>query len=565
MNFGKIVLHLKFLKGVLLMFTLTINGEEKTFDKPLALKELIDDPQQQYYVALVNHRMRELNYIIESDAVVEFIDSKNAEAIFTYEASLRFIISKAFYNLYPNYDFKFNYSISRSTFCHVLNLPKSHSISQLIKEIEAEMHRIVEEDMPIERLEMTKDEAIDFYKKHDYNDKIDIVKYRPESTVHFYKCGNYMNYMYNLMVPSTGYIKNFKLRTYHPGFLIQYPRAEEQGEIPAFEDAPIYSRTLKQANKWAKRIDAESISKMNRYVEQHSIAEFVQMSESKHNQMIAEIGKIVKDNRDDIRLIAIAGPSSSGKTTFSTRLRIELMTQGLKPIMISLDDYYLDRDKIKPNEKGEIDLEHINTLDIELLNKNMLDLIDGKEVDIPIFDFSQKKRSGYRKLQIDQDHPIIIEGIHALNDTLTALIPKHQKYKIFISPQLQVNIDHHNPISITNLRLLRRIVRDKKFRNSPASRTISMWDSVRRGEFKWIYPHQEGADYIFNSGLAYELCVMKKYAMDTLEEIARDSEYFITANRLIKFLKYFKDIADEHVPCNSLLREFIGGSCFDLE
>jgi len=547
------------------MFTLTINGEKKTFEKPLALIDLIDDPDKEYFVALVNNRMRELHYIIDYDADVEFLNTTNSEAIFTYEASLRYLIAKAFYNLYPDYAYKFNYSISRSTFCHVTNLPKSTSTSKLIKELEAEMKRLVQEDAPIERLEMGKDEAIEFYKKHDYIDKIDIVQYRPEKTVHFYKSGDYVNYMYNLMVPSMGYIKDFKLRAYPPGFLIQYPRAEEAGRIPPFEDAPIYSRTLKNANKWSETIDANTIAKMNQFVERKEIAEFVQMNESKHNQMIAEIGNIVKENRDDIRLIAIAGPSSSGKTTFSTRLRIELMTQGLKPIMISLDDYYLDRDKIKPNEDGEIDLEHINTLDIELLNQNMLDLIDGKEVDIPIFDFGQKKRSGYRRMKVEQDNPIIIEGIHALNDTLTTLIPKHQKYKIFISPQLQVNIDYHNPISITNLRLLRRIVRDKKFRNSPASRTISMWDSVRRGEFKWIYPHQEGADYIFNSGLAYELCVMKKYAMDTLQEIPRDSEHFITANRLIKFLKYFKDINDAHVPCNSLLREFIGGSCFDLD
>jgi len=289
----------------------------------------------------------------------------------------------------------------------------------------------------------------------------------------------------------------------------------------------------------------------------------VQMNESRHNQMLAEIGDTIEEAAGEIRLIAIAGPSSSGKTTFSHRLRVELMTRGLKPVMISLDDYYLDRDQIEPDENGQIDLEHINTLDIDLFNQNMLDLIQGREVDIPHFDFMIKKRTGFKKLKIREDNPIIIEGIHALNETLTELIPHHQKYKIFISPQLQINIDHHNPISITNLRLLRRIVRDRKFRNAPASKTIRMWPSVRKGEFRWIYPHQEGADYIFNSSLAYELCVMKKHALDTLMEIPRESEHFITANRLIKFLKYFKDIDDELIPNNSLLKEFLGGSCFD--
>ena len=544
------------------MFTLTINGEKKTFEKKVKLLDLIDDTDAQYFVALVNNRLRELHYPIDYDATVEFLDATHQEAVFVYEASLRYLLSMAFLKLYPKYSFKFNYSISRSVFCHITNLEQDADMNEVLKNLENEMRRLIKKDLPITRLEMSKDEAIKFYKKHDYTDKIDVIKYRPEDTVHFYQCGNYINYMYALMVPSTGYLDNFTSRVYPPGFLIQYPRAEAGGNIPKFEDAPIYGRTLREANRWANRIDANTIARINRHAEK-TPNEFVQINESKHNQMLAEIGQTIEKNKDDVRLIAIAGPSSSGKTTFSNRLRIELITQGLNPVMISLDDYYLDRDDIVPDENGKIDLEHINTLDIDLFNRNMLDLIQGKEVKIPKFDFMEKKRAGYKKLQIKQDEPIIIEGIHALNETLTELIPQHQKYKVFISPQLQVNIDHHNPISITNLRLLRRIVRDRKFRNAPASKTIDMWPSVRRGEFRWIYPHQEGADYIYNSSLGYELGVMKKYALDTLLEIPRDSEHFITANRLIKFLKYFKDIDDKYVPNNSLLREFIGGSCFD--
>lgn len=546
------------------MFKITINNETKTYKSKVCLLDLIDDPNQQYFLALVNNRLRELTYEVDYDAIIEFLDTTNHEAIFTYEASIRYLLSMAFHNLYPDYKFKFNYSISRTTFCHVFNVEDSRSIRDITENLYKEMQRLVSLDIPIRRTEMKNEDAIKFYEKHGYEDKIDIISYRPEDTVHFYECDGYMNYMYNLMVPSTGYIQLFDLKVYPPGFLIQYPRAEAGGKIPKFEDAPIYGRTLRDANRWAERIDANTIAKMNEHAASKAMVEFVHMNESKHNQMIAEIGRQITRNIDDVRLIAIAGPSSSGKTTFSTRLRIELMSLGLKPVMISLDDYYLDRDQIKPDENGKIDLEHVNTLDIELFNKNMLDLIEGREVEVPIFDFMVKKRSGYKKLKISEKNPIIIEGIHALNETLTSLIPKHQKYKIFISPQLQINIDHHNPISITNLRLLRRIVRDRKFRNSPANKTISMWPSVRNGEFKWIYPHQEGADYIFNSGLAYELCVMKKYALDTLMEIPRDNEHFITANRLIKFLKYFQDIPDSVVPCNSLLREFIGGSCFDV-
>ncbi|MFP4079003.1 MAG: nucleoside kinase [Candidatus Izemoplasmataceae bacterium] len=545
------------------MFTLTINNEERSFKEKVRLIDLIDDPENNYYIALVNNRLRELYYEVDYDATVEFLDSRSAEAVHTYEASLRFLLAMAFHNIYPDYTFKFNYSISRAVFCHILNLESGSDMSKILKNLNDEMDRLVEADLPIRRTEMTTEEAIEFYQKYGYDDKIDVIKYRPEDTVHFYHCGDYMNYMYSLMVPSTGYLKDYRLRAYPPGFLIQYPRAGVGGKIPKFEDAPAYGRTLREANRWAERIHAENIAQINRYAETGNAVDFVQVNEARHNQMLSEIGRIINQNSSDIRLIAIAGPSSSGKTTFSNRLRVELLTHGLKPVMISLDDYYLDRDQIEPDENGDIDLEHLNTLDIDLFNKNMLDLIQGEEVKIPIFDFMVKKRSGYRTMKITENNPIIIEGIHALNESLTELIPQHQKFKVFISPQLQINIDNHNPISITNLRLLRRIVRDKKFRNARASKTIDMWPSVRNGEFKWIYPHQEGADYIFNSALAYEFSVMKKYALESLMEIPRDSEHFITANRLIKFLKYFKDIDDASVPCNSLLREFIGGSCFD--
>ena len=230
--------------------------------------------------------------------------------------------------------------------------------------------------------------------------------------------------------------------------------------------------------------------------------------------------------------------------------------------MISMDDYYIDRDKIPLNENGELDLEDINTLDIELFNEHMFALINGEEVEIPRFDFKLAKRVKGHKLKIEPNQPIIIEGIHALNEQMSSLIPKHQKFKIFISPQIQINMDNHTPMSTTDLRLIRRIVRDNQFRNSPAKQTMSMWSSVRRGEFKWIYPNQEGADYVYNSELTYELCVLKKYAIPLLKEIGVEDEYYITANRLLKYLKYFTEIEEVAIPCNSLLREFIGGSCF---
>lgn len=537
-----------------------VNNQEKEINAPVRVKELVDDFDKSLIVAKVNNRLREMSYRFFYDAEVEFFSLDDIEAVHVYEQSLRYLIAMAFHNIYPDYKIKFKYSLSRSIFCYITN-KEDLNMEEILQNVDAEMKRLVELDLDIERITTSKEDAMKFHEENGNLDKLELLRYRPEKNVHFYVCNGYTNYMYGYMVASTGYLKKYILKPYEVGFVIQYPRSENEGEIPPFKDAPKYIETLRKASVWADVVEADYITKLNHHVENKSVLEFVHMCEAKHNAMLTEIGDRVKDN-EDIRLIAIAGPSSSGKTTFSNRLRIELMTRGLKPITISLDDYYLNREDIPVDENGEVDLEHINTLDIDLFNQNMLDLIDGKEVDIPRFDFTTKRRAGYKKLQVKADNPIIIEGIHALNEELTSLIPKKNKFKIYISPQLQMNLDDHNPISITNLRLLRRIVRDKKFRNASALRTIKMWESVRRGEFRWIYPNQEQADYVYNSGLQYELCVMKKYALPTLQEIPSDSEYYITANRLIKFIKYFVDIEDEFVPCNSLLREFIGGSCF---
>lgn len=545
------------------MFEITINGKTQKFEQPIRVKDLLEKKDYSYPVARVNNRLRELSYLFSYDANVEFLSLSNVEAMTVYEASLRYLIAMAFKNIYPDYKIKFKYSISRSIFCYITN-KNDVNIEETLLNVEQEMLRIIDLDLPFERVTYTKDEAIAFYEKENYQDRIDLIHYRPEEKVHFYQCDGYMNYMYNYMVPSTGYLDKFNFIPYEVGFLIQYPRPETNEEIPEFKDAPKYVETLREASLWADVVEANTVAELNRHATNHQTVEFVHMCEAKHNAMLTELGEKIKES-ENIRLIAIAGPSSSGKTTFSNRLRIELMTRGLRPITISLDDYYLDREQIPTDENGNVDLEHINTLDIELFNQNMLDLIDGKVVDIPFFDFRTKKRGGYRPIQVSKSNPIIIEGIHALNNQLTKLIPHEKTFKIFISPQLQMNLDDENPISITNVRLIRRIVRDAQFRNAPAIRTISMWDSVRRGEFRWIYPNQEQADYVYNSGLAYELNVLKKYALPTLQDIPNDSEYYMTANRLIKFLKYFVDIEDFHVPCNSLLREFIGGSCFTEE
>ncbi len=544
------------------MFTVKIGEQTLTLEQKTPILELISiENQKKYIAAKVNNRLRELNYEVYYDCEIELLDLTNSDAVKVYETSLRYLLAMAFRRVYPQYSVRFSYNVSRSIFIQFLNFSGSIDNS-IIQNLKKEVDALIEKDISFNRVTMSKEEAIEIYKKEGYYDKIDILKYRPEKIVHLYECDGYLNYMYGYMVPSTGYLKYYVLRQYNPGLILQYPRAELGGLIPAFEEAPTFGKALKKAHQWAIICDAETVAKMNSHVSEETVVDFVNMCETKHNNMLAELGQIIEKDIDNIRLIAIAGPSSSGKTTFSNRLRIELMSRGINPLRISIDDYYLPKNQAPLDENGNPDLEHIEALDIDLFNEHMLKLIQGEEITLPSFNFKTGMREDGPKCKVDSKTPIIIEGIHALNDILTSSIPKHQKFKIYISPQIQINVDNHNPISLTDIRLLRRIVRDKKSRNTSAEKTLEMWNSVRRGEFNWIYPNQEGANYIFNSELTYELCVMKKYALPALQAINNDHPYFIMANRLIKFLKHFKDIDDKFVPCNSLLREFIGGSCF---
>ena len=544
------------------MFNVKIGKQTFQLENKQTILSLIPkDEQKKYYAAKVNNRLRELTYEVSFNCEIELLDLKNSDAVKVYETSLRYLIVMAIYRLQPEYSVRLSYNVSRSIFVQLLNKNQAFD-SRFIKNVVSEMKKIVEADYPLTRRLITKEEAKEIYKKQNEEDKMETLKYRPEKMVHIYECDGYLNYMFGYMVPSTGYLTQFIVKHYNPGFIVQYPRAEENGTIPAFEEASMFGKTLKLAHGWSKICEADTVSKMNDHVREETTVDFINMCETKHNDMLCELGNAIEKDIENIRLIAIAGPSSSGKTTFSNRLRIELMSRGITPLRISIDDYYLPKHQAPVDENGDPDLEHIEALDIDLFNSHMLALIQGDEITLPVFNFKTGEREEGQKCKIDAKTPIIIEGIHALNDYLTSSIPKHQKFKIYIAPQIQINLDNHNPISLTDIRLLRRIVRDKKYRNTSAEKTLEMWASVRRGEFKWIYPHQEGANFVFNSELTYELGVMKKYALPALQAIPDDHPHAITANRLIKFLKYFKEIDDKWVPCNSLLREFIGGSCF---
>jgi uridine kinase len=537
--------------------------KKQTFDKKVSLISLLDGVEnpKSFICAKVNNRVRELSYEVYYDAEVEFLTLKDHDSIKIYEASLRYIVAMAFARTYPELQIRFSYNVSRCISIHLLTPSFSATTAMLIK-VNHEIEKIVSSDFAFKRLIVSNEEASKIYKEKGYTDKLAILKYRPEKTVHLYECDGYLNYMYSHMVPSTGYITSYKLRLYAPGFLIQYPRSECGGEIPQFEDAPTFGRTLKESHDWAKVVGVDTVSRINGEIETAGPIEFINVCEARHNRMLAELGQLIEDSIHDTRLICVAGPSSSGKTTFANRLRIELLSRGIRPIRISIDDYYKSKGEVPLGEDGQPDLESIDALDIDTFNQNMLDLINGEEVQLPKFDFEKGQRVPGRLLKVGSEEPIIIEGIHALNDQLTTSIPKSNKFKIFISPQAQINLDDNNPLSLTDLRLVRRLVRDKKFRGSPAEETLGMWGKVRQGEFKWIYDTQEGSDYVYNSFLPYELPVMKKYAMPLLTAIDKESPFYPDAERLLRMLKYFIDMSDEWVPSNSLMREFIGGSCY---
>lgn len=543
------------------MYTVTLNGKQTQFDEKRTILSLVDDPDKRFVAAKVNNRLRELSYELGFDCEVKLLDLKDSDAVKVYETSMRYLIAMAFHNVYPQYKVKICYGISRSLLVTVVS-PRVKMDNAMLAAVTAEMRRIVESDLPFTRMTMSKSEAYDMFVADGDLDKAVTLQYRPEKICHFHKCGDYVNYMYGYVVPSTGYLKRFRMFIYDGNFICQYPRYEMNGEIPEFKDEPTFSKVLKRAYKWAKVCNADLISGINAHISEETEIDFINMNETLHNDMLHDLGNQILSDIENIKLICIAGPSSSGKTTFSNRLRIELMARGITPLRISLDMYYKNRKDIPYDEHGVQDFEDINALDIELFNEQIQALLQGDMVELPVYQFGDGRAEHGIPTQISPDTPIIIEGIHALNDRLSYSIPKYQKYKIFIAPQFQMNLDMHNPISYTDIRLLRRIVRDKKYRGASAERTLEMWHSVRRGEFKWIYPFQEGCNYVYNSALTYELCVLKKYALPALKEVPSDSSYYITANRLIKFLKYFKDMDDKWVPCNSLLREFIGGSCF---
>lgn len=542
----------------------TINGKKRKEKAPIRLIDLVSDDKHIYICAKVNNVLQELSYVLNSDANIEFLTIKDTETSSTYKRSLIYIISDAFYHLYPNYRLLFSYSISRALYVEINNADVT--INEKMKnELEKEIKRLVALDIPFSLINISRETAINVTKKYKREKMLALIKQHSDKSFDCYKCDDYFDYLFGRLAYSTGYVKDWKLHRLGRGLIIQYPRPEENGQIPKFEDAPIYFKALQNSDKWAQEMGCRFVGDINaKLIKEKNAIDFINECEARHARMLCELGETIEKNINRLRLICIAGPSSSGKTTFANRLRVELLSRGIHPTMISLDNYYLPRAKMPRDSEGNYDFECLEALNIDLFNKQMLDLTNGKTIMMPIYNFGDESKKAFKKLkQNDNKHIVIIEGIHALNEKLTSKIKRELKYKIYISPQIQVNLEENAPLSLTDFRLIRRITRDYKFRNTPAIDTIQMWPRVRAGEFKYIYKGIENADYVFNSFSFYELCAYRKYTYPLLKDIKQTEPLYPHAERLMKMLHHFIPLSDKWIPCNAIVREFIGGSCFE--
>lgn len=506
-----------------------------------------------------NNEVKSLDYEIDKNGTIELIDITNKDGMRIYRRGLVYILSKAFEALYPNAKTEINYQLSNSMLCEVIDAEVN---DEMIQNINKKFKEIVDQDLPIIKKKMTKKEAKEFYSV-EKNEKGRLqIEDGYKDTVSLYYCEDYYNYFYGVLPISTGFAKLYEIVKYHNGILIRYPNRKDVTKLPVFEENKKLLETLDEYEDLHETLHVQTLYKLNRIIKRKKIKEYILLDEALHEKKLARIADdIVK--KDKVKVILIAGPSSSGKTTFAQRLGIQLRLNGLKPVTMSVDNYFVERQDNPKDADGNYDFECIEAIDTNLFNDHILKLLNGEEIDVPTFDFEVgTKRYNGEKMRLKDDQILVIEGIHCLNDKLTSLIPKEQKYKIYISCLTVLNLDFNNRISTTDSRLIRRIVRDHQFRGYSALHTLKMWDSVNRGEEKNIFPYQEQADSMFNSSLIYEIAVLKDYAIPLLKEIDNSCPEYSEAKKLLSMLEYFNSVPAEYVPTNSLIREFIGGSIF---
>lgn len=538
--------------------------EDKVFEasEPIQVNELLKNEITDKNIACIcNNEVHALDYEIRDNARVELIDLYTKEGREVYIRGIMFVMGKAFADVYPAALLTVNYQLHNAMFCQVDNMKLTEDD---IAKVKKRMREIIDLDLPITKTVMTIDEAKAFYAhSKSANGRFQINNHAKEISLYF--CGEYYNYLYGTMPLSTGVMKNFDIELYKDGYLVRYPDKKKPYEMSEYKESKKLLSTFKEYEDIYKFLNVNTVHKLNRKVESGEINDFILLSEALHEKKISDLADEISKKKN-VKMVLIAGPSSSGKTTFARKLSLALKLNGFKPVTISVDNYFVERKDTPRDEQGNYDFECIEAIDLELFNDHLVRLLNGETVEVPRFDFKVgTKIYDGTTMKMGKDDILVIEGIHCLNDRLTSAIPQDEKVKIYISDLTVLNIDYFNRISTTDTRLIRRIVRDYNFRGYDALTTLRTWYSVNRGEEKNIYPFQEHADYMFNSSLIYELAVFKKYAVPLLREIDNTNKEYGEAQRIIKLLEYFDDIPDNDIPNTSLLREFIGGSIYHKE
>ena len=541
-------------------------GMGREIPAEMTLLELAQEVQKKgeplIVAARVDNVLRDLQTPVGDFHTIELVDTRSEFGRRIYRRSVVFLLIMAVRELYSETEVVVQFTAHKGLYCAIQS--PFDVTESVVLELEQRMREIVAENRPIVKKRLQREEVVQLFKKSEQIEKANLVMSLETEKASLYYCGEFYDYLFGPMVSATGVLDKFALDAMPGGVLLRTPEPSAPEIVPAFKEQPKFGSILMEAERWASVLHCDYVSDLNRYIRRGEVADIIHVSEALHEKKIAEIADHIASNIKELRLILIAGPSSSGKTSFAQRLRIQLRVNGIEPVSISLDDYFRNWEDTPRTKDGAYDFENIGALDVELFNDHLVRLLNGEEVILPHYNFLTGKREvGSEHLSIAPTSPLIVEGIHGLNEALTASVPRGKKFKIYISALTQLNIDAHNRIPTTDARLLRRMVRDYQFRGAYALKTLRQWTDVRAGEEKNIFPFQEEANAMFNSALIYELAVLKRYAVPLLEMVPRDVPEYTKANRLLDFCRCFSDITEEYdIPNNSLLREFIGKSIF---
>ncbi|MBU4199605.1 MAG: nucleoside kinase [Verrucomicrobia bacterium] len=512
---------------------------------------------------LANNDVSSLSYPLDVNSAVRFLTMRDPQGMRIYRNSISFLLSKAAATLFPRARFYIEHSLGTGYFCRFETGSRRSITPQQVQRMEDAMRRLVERNLPIRRQKLAFIEALSIFEKAGLIDKVNLLRFRNPPKIIIYECDGYIDLAHGPLAQNTGVLNVFQLIHYPPGLVLQFPDPDRLHRVVPFRDQPHLFQIFQEHKEWGRVLGVNNVGKLNELIAGGGIRNFIKVEEAFHEKKIASIADRIFTRRPRVRLVLIAGPSAAGKTTFSKRLAVELEGLGVRPVMISLDNYYKNDAQTPCDRSGHPDYEHIRAVDVELFNRHILRLIAGKEIDLPYFNF-QKKRREYRgeRLAISDDQVVIVEGIHGLNPRFTHRVPDRYTFRIYISALTQLNIDANNRISTTDNRLMRRLVRDHAYRGNSALATFRMWPSVRRGEKTWIFPYQNRADVTFNSALDYELAVLKPLIEPLLMEIKPLDPEYAEARRLQEFLSNFLEVLTAEVPSTSILREFIGASGF---